>query len=67
MTDSRARVVRVSARKALRRASLEQHARCTAFDPRSTAVADSHFDFVIDAVGSAVTRNSAIAAVKPPG
>ena len=25
----------------LRRASLEQHARCTAFDPRSTAVADS--------------------------
>ena len=51
----------------LRRASLEQHARCTAFDPRSTAVADSHFDFVIDAVGSAVTRNSAIAAVKPGG
>ena len=51
----------------LRRASLEQHARCTAFDPRTTAVADNSFDFVIDAVGSAVTRTSAIAAVKPGG
>lgn len=51
----------------LRRASLEQHARCTAFDPRSSAVADNSFDYVIDAVGSAITRNTAIAAVKPGG
>jgi alcohol dehydrogenase len=51
----------------LRRASLEQHARCTAFDPRHTATAESAFDFVIDAVGSAVTRNSALAAIKPGG
>ncbi len=51
----------------LRRASLEQHACCTAFDPRTTSVADNGFDFVIDAVGSAITRNSAIAAVKPGG
>ncbi len=51
----------------LRRASLEQHARCAVFDPRSATPADSSFDYVIDAVGSAITRQSAMAAVKPGG
>lgn len=50
-----------------RRASVAQHARCTVFDPRTTAPADSAFDYVIDAVGSAATRQSALAAVKPGG
>ena len=50
-----------------RRASLAQHARCTVFDPRSTAPEENAFDYVIDAVGSAVTRKSALAAVKPGG
>jgi alcohol dehydrogenase len=51
----------------LRRASLEQHARCTAFDPRQTQADDNAFDLVIDAVGSAITRKTALAAVRPGG
>jgi alcohol dehydrogenase len=51
----------------LRRASLARHARCSVFDPSVQPAADSAFDFVIDAVGSAVTRKAAIAAVKPGG
>jgi 2-desacetyl-2-hydroxyethyl bacteriochlorophyllide A dehydrogenase len=50
-----------------RRESVARHARCDTFDPRNTAPQDSGFDFVIDAVGSAVTRQSALAAVKPGG
>jgi alcohol dehydrogenase len=37
------------------------------FDPRTTAAAESTYDYVIDAVGSAVTRQTALAAVKPGG
>lgn len=51
----------------LRRASLQQHARCTAFDPRVRQGDDSGFELVIDAVGSAATRHAALAAVKPGG
>ena len=51
----------------LRRASLEQHARCGTFDPRQHTPPESGFDFVIDAVGSAMTRTSALAAVAPGG
>ena len=51
----------------LRRASLEQHARCGTFDPRQHTPPESGFDFVIDAVGSAMTRASALAAVAPGG
>ncbi len=51
----------------LRRASLAQHARCAVFDPRSATPVESSFDHVIDAVGSALTRQSALAAVKPGG
>ena len=50
-----------------RRASVAQHARCNTFDPRQSAAAANSFDYVIDAVGSAVTRQSALAAVKPGG
>ena len=50
-----------------RRASLREHARCTAYDPRHTAAEESAFDYVIDAVGSVATRQTAIAAVKPGG
>lgn len=51
----------------LRRASIERHARCETFDPRSTSPADNAYDHVIDAVGSAATRKTALAAVKPGG
>ena len=50
-----------------RRASVEQHARCAAFDPRARSADDNGFDCVIDAVGSALTRSAALAAVKPGG
>jgi 2-desacetyl-2-hydroxyethyl bacteriochlorophyllide A dehydrogenase len=51
----------------LRRASIEQHARCVAFDPRQRTADDSAFELVIDAVGSATTRQAALAAVRPGG
>ena len=51
----------------LRQESLELHARCATFDPRDRAADDSAFDYVIDAVGSVKTRQSALAAVKPGG
>lgn len=51
----------------LRRQSIEQHARCTTFDPRNTCADDSAFELVIDAVGSSVTRKAALAAVRPGG
>ncbi|MFN9449743.1 MAG: galactitol-1-phosphate 5-dehydrogenase [Rubrivivax sp.] len=50
-----------------RRASLAQHARCDTLDPRTTQPGENAFDFVIDAVGSATTRTTALAAVKPGG
>jgi 2-desacetyl-2-hydroxyethyl bacteriochlorophyllide A dehydrogenase len=51
----------------LRRASAEQHAGVTTLDPRQQAPQDSAFDYVIDAVGSKLTRTAAMAAVKPGG
>jgi len=57
----------VSETNALRRASVERHARCEMLDPKSVPPAAAAFDYVIDAVGSAATRNVAIASVKPGG
>jgi alcohol dehydrogenase len=51
----------------LRRSSLEQHARCATFDPRERSPDDNSFALVIDAVGSATTRKTALAAVRPGG
>jgi len=51
----------------LRRASLERHAACSTFDPRRHTPTENGFEFVIDAVGSAITRTSALAAVAPGG
>jgi len=60
--------VRVAETNALRRASLDRHAGCRAFDPSAEkAVGDNSTDLVIDAVGAKVTRNAAFAAVKPGG
>jgi len=60
--------VRIAETNALRRASLDRHAGCRAFDPiAEKAVGDSSADLVIDAVGAKVTRNAAFAAVKPGG
>jgi len=60
--------VRVAETNALRRASLEKHAGCRAFDAGAEkAGADNSADLVIDAVGAKATRNAAFAAVKPGG
>jgi len=60
-------LLQVAEVNALRRESLERHAACTTIDPRQQSPADGAFEFVIDAVGSAITRKSALAAVAPGG
>lgn len=50
-----------------RRASVGRHARCDVLDPRTVVPEPAAFEFVIDAVGSAVTRGTAMAAVRPGG
>ena len=49
------------------RPTLQQAARCEAIDPRETPLDEAAFDYVMDAVGSKITRNQAFAAVKPGG
>lgn len=51
----------------LRRRSAEQHAEVQTYDPRETPPEENGFDYVIDAVGSKLTRVAALAAVKPGG
>ena len=51
----------------MRRASVERHARCATLDPRAATPAEGGFEYVIDAVGSAATRQVALAAVAPGG
>lgn len=50
-----------------RRTSVQRHARCAVLDPRHASPPENAFDYVIDAVGSAVTRKTALAAVQPGG
>jgi threonine dehydrogenase-like Zn-dependent dehydrogenase len=50
-----------------RRASVQRHARCAVLDPRHASPPENAFDYVIDAVGSAITRKTALAAVQPGG
>lgn len=51
----------------LRRQTLQQAAGCEAIDPRQQPLPEAAFDFVMDAVGSKLTRNQAFSAVKPGG
>ena len=51
----------------LRREQLAQHAQVKTYNPKDTQPADNNFDFVMDAVGSKITRNTALAAVKAGG
>ncbi len=50
-----------------RRVSLREHARCHVYDPLHSVAQESAYDYVIDAVGNVLTRQTAIAAVKPGG
>jgi len=51
----------------LRRSSIEQHVGCEAIDPRAQPLPESAYDYVMDAVGSKITRQQAFAAIKPGG
>lgn len=57
----------VAETNSLRRESLARHARCATYDPRERSAEDNAFELVIDAVGSAITRKAALAAVRPGG
>jgi alcohol dehydrogenase len=50
-----------------RRETLARAVRCEAIDPRETPLSENHFDFVMDAVGSKITREQAFRAIKPGG
>ena len=51
----------------LRRAQLAKCASVKTYDPRQESPDDNSFDYVMDAVGSKITRNVAFAAVKAGG
>ena len=52
----------------LRRASLQQQLpHATVIDPRETDLGENVMDYVIDAVGSKITRNLALQAIRPGG
>jgi alcohol dehydrogenase len=51
----------------LRRESAEKHAGVLTYDPRTEQPEENGFDYVIDAVGSKLTRVAALSAVKPGG
>ena len=51
----------------LRRKAIEKHVDCKTLNPIDEIITESSFEFVMDCVGAAVTRNAALAAVKPGG
>jgi 2-desacetyl-2-hydroxyethyl bacteriochlorophyllide A dehydrogenase len=51
----------------LRREQIEQHAQVKTYNPKDISPAENAFDFVMDAVGSKITRNTAFASVKAGG
>ena len=51
----------------LRRKAIEKHVGCKTVNPIDEKIPENSFEFVMDCVGAAVTRNSALSAVKPGG
>lgn len=51
----------------LRREQLETHARVKTYNPKDTNPSEDNFDYVIDAVGSKITRNTAMTSVRAGG
>jgi threonine dehydrogenase-like Zn-dependent dehydrogenase len=51
----------------LRRKAIEQHVGCKTLNPIDQKINENSVEFVMDCVGALVTRNSALAAVKPGG
>jgi len=50
-----------------RRNTIQKETGAQTYDPRTDTMDPASFDFVIDAVGSKITRNAAFEAVKPGG
>lgn len=61
------RQLTVTELNSLRRDTLSKAVSCEAIDPRQQPLTESHYDYVVDAVGSKATRQQAFAAVKPGG
>jgi 2-desacetyl-2-hydroxyethyl bacteriochlorophyllide A dehydrogenase len=57
----------VSEANALRLKSVETHVGCEVVNPITHPIAENQYDYVIDAVGSKVTRKTAFQAIKPGG
>ena len=51
----------------LRREQLERHAKVKTYNPKDSNPSEDSFDYVIDAVGSKITRNTAMASVRAGG
>jgi 2-desacetyl-2-hydroxyethyl bacteriochlorophyllide A dehydrogenase len=51
----------------LRRTAVTRHVGCDTLDPVAAAPAENSFDYIFDAVGAKVTRQQALASVKPGG
>ncbi|NJS35485.1 MAG: alcohol dehydrogenase catalytic domain-containing protein [Brachymonas sp.] len=51
----------------LRRQQIEQYAQVKTYNPKDESPAENAFDYVMDAVGSKITRNTAFASIKPGG
>jgi alcohol dehydrogenase len=52
---------------ALRRQAISETIGCETIDPREKPLQEAAYDYVIDAVGSTVTRNQAFTVIKPGG
>lgn len=61
------RQLTVTELNSLRCDTLSKAVGCEAIDPRQQPLTESHYDYVVDAVGSKATRQQAFAAVKPGG
>ncbi len=61
------REVTVAEVNTLRRESVAVHAACDTLDPTQTVVHEASYDYVIDAVGAKITRQTALKAVKAGG
>lgn len=51
----------------LRRQAVQAHAGCETLDPRERPPGEDQYDYVLDAVGAKLTRQQALAAVRPGG
>jgi threonine dehydrogenase-like Zn-dependent dehydrogenase len=51
----------------LRKKAIEQHVGCKVINPLEEKITENAYEFLMDCVGAAKTRNAALSAVKPGG